>query len=146
MRKNGIKDFKWIFYRQNLGKLLKIGFLALVGLFFQKKWGTNKIKSVSTYPWNVKWILLFSNFDFHILSPPPTRIIISGRSRVPGGGVVVVGWCEVIIVSNPTRLRLGYGWVVVRLGFWQFTWLKLVHQFNNIRKDENFTRRFIRRY
>ena len=74
MRKNGIKDFKWIFYRQNLGKLLKIGFLALVGFFFQKKWGTNKIKSVSTYPWNVKWILLFSNFDFHILSPPPTSM------------------------------------------------------------------------
>ena len=72
MRKNGIKDFKWIFYRQNLRKLVKIGFLALVGFFFQKKWGTNKIKSVSTYPWNVKWILLFSNFDFHILSPPPT--------------------------------------------------------------------------
>ena len=71
MRKNGIKDFKWIFYRQNLRKLVKIGFLALVGFFFQKKWGTNKIKSVSTYPWNVKWILLFSNFDFHILSPPP---------------------------------------------------------------------------
>ena len=45
MRKNGIKDFKWIFYRQNLGKLLKIGFLALVGFFFfKKKWGTNKIK------------------------------------------------------------------------------------------------------
>ena len=54
MRKNGIKDFKWIFSRQNLGKLLKIGFLALVGFFFQKKWGTNKIKSVSAYPWNVK--------------------------------------------------------------------------------------------
>ena len=35
-----------------------------------------------------------------------------------GGG----GWwgvCKVIIVSNPTRLRLGSGWVVVRLGFWQ---------------------------
>ena len=78
MRKNGIKDFKWIFYRQNLRKLVKIGFLALVGFFFQKKWGTNKIKSVSTYPWNVKWILLFSNFDFHILSPPPTSISLVG--------------------------------------------------------------------
>ena len=31
-----------------------------------------------------------------------------------------VGWCKVIIVSNPTKLRLGYGWVVVRLGFWQY--------------------------
>ena len=45
------------------------------------------------------------------------RIIISGRSRVPGWW----GGCKVIIVSNPTRLRLGYGWVVVRLGFWQLT-------------------------
>ena len=83
MRKNGIKDFKWIFYRQNLGKLLKISFLALVGLFFQKKWGTNKIKSVSTYPWNVKWILLFSNFDFHILSPPPRHGVASWWSILP---------------------------------------------------------------
>ena len=36
------------------------------------------------------------------------RIIISGRSGVCVGG----GWwgvCKVIIVSNPTRLRLGYG-------------------------------------
>ena len=30
------------------------------------------------------------------------------------------GGCKVIILSNPTRLRLGYGWVVVRLGFWQY--------------------------
>ena len=30
-------------------------------------------------------------------------------------------WCKVIIMSNPTRLRLGSGWVVVRLGFWQYT-------------------------
>ena len=30
------------------------------------------------------------------------------------------GVCKVIIVSNPTRLRLCCGWVVVRLGFWQF--------------------------
>ena len=30
------------------------------------------------------------------------------------------GGCKVIIMSNPTRLRLGYGWFVVRLGFWQF--------------------------
>ena len=38
------------------------------------------------------------------------RIIISGRSRVPGGvGGVVGGVCKVIIMSNPTRLRLGYG-------------------------------------
>ena len=55
-------------------KILGKQFLALVGLFFQKKWGTNKIKSVSAYPWNVKWILLFSNFDFHILSPPPSYV------------------------------------------------------------------------
>ena len=39
------------------------------------------------------------------------RIIYSGRSS--SGGVV----CKVIIMSNPTRLRLGCGWVVVR--FWQ---------------------------
>ena len=34
------------------------------------------------------------------------------------------GGCKVIIVSNPTRLWLGCGWVVVRLGFWQqfFQW------------------------
>ena len=50
-----------------------------------------------------------------------SRTILSGRIRVP-----VVGWggwwgvCKVIIVSNPTRLRLGCGWVVVRLGFWQY--------------------------
>ena len=40
MRKNGIKDFKWIFYRQNLGKLLKISFyFYFIGtpLFFEKK-------------------------------------------------------------------------------------------------------------
>ena len=27
-------------------------------------------------------------------------------------------------MSNPSRLRLGYGWVVVRLGFWQLTGAK----------------------
>ena len=38
------------------------------------------------------------------------RIIISGRSRVPVGGVVGGGGgCKVIIVSNPTRLWLGCG-------------------------------------
>ena len=40
MRKNGIKDFKWIFYRQNLGKLLKISFyFYFIGtpLFLKKK-------------------------------------------------------------------------------------------------------------
>ena len=31
----------------------------------------------------------------------------------------VGGGCKVIIMSNLTRLRLGFGWVVVRLGFWQ---------------------------
>ena len=46
------------------------------------------------------------------------RIIITGRSRVPGGGGW--WWCKVIIVSNPTRFRLDCGWVVVRLGFWQY--------------------------
>ena len=48
------------------------------------------------------------------------RVIISGRSRVPvvvGWVVVVVGVCKVVILSNPTRLRLGCGEVVVRLGF-----------------------------
>ena len=38
------------------------------------------------------------------------QIIIYGSSRVPvvvWGGVG--GWCKVIIVSNPTRLRLGFG-------------------------------------
>ena len=44
-----------------------------------------------------------------------SRTILSGRIRVPGGGGG--GWCKVIIMSNPTRLRLGYGRVVVRLGF-----------------------------
>ena len=47
-----------------------------------------------------------------------SRTILSGRIRVPVvGGGVVGGGCKVIIVSNPTRLRLGCGSVVVRLGF-----------------------------
>ena len=41
------------------------------------------------------------------------QIIIYGSSRVPvvvwGGVGGVGGWCKVIIVSNPTRLRLGFG-------------------------------------
>ena len=46
------------------------------------------------------------------------RIIISGRSRVPvGGGGVGGGWCKVIIVSNPTLVRLSC--VVLWLG-WGF--------------------------
>ena len=40
-------------------------------------------------------------------------IINSGRSRVPVGG----GVYKVIIVSNPIRLRLGCGWVVLSGGF-----------------------------
>ena len=32
--------------RQNLGKFVKISFLAKVGVFSQKKWGTNKIEYV----------------------------------------------------------------------------------------------------
>ena len=35
------------------------------------------------------------------------------------GGVGVWGVCKGIIVSNPTGLRLGCGWFVVRLEFWQ---------------------------
>ena len=34
--------------------------------------------------------------------------------RVPVRGGVGGGWCKVIIVSNPTRLRLGYGNFVLR--------------------------------
>ena len=68
------------------------------------------------------------------VAPPfqTSRTILSGRIRVPGGGWV---W-KVIIVSNPTRLRLGYGWVVVRLGFWQF------HQNRNFWGEQNIFRNF----
>ena len=45
-------------------------------------------------------------------------IVLSGSFCGGGGG----GWwgvCKVIVVSNPTRLRLGCGWVVLWLG-WGF--------------------------
>ena len=49
-----MKDSEWIFYRPNLGKLVKISFLEKVGVFSQKKWGTNKIEYVCIchgHPW-----------------------------------------------------------------------------------------------
>ena len=132
MRKNGIKDFKWIFYRQNLRKLVKIGFLALVGFFFQKKWGTNKIKSVSTYPWNVKWILLFSNFDFHILSPPPTFNLIEveveaelGKNGWGGGDGVGYSW---VILPPPSVVKtLIFSRFFSDEGFPKIIWLLSKH-------------------
>ena len=61
MRKNGIKDFKWIFYRQNLGKLLKISFyFYFIGtpLFLKKKpYQGQKLLSQNFFSF-LRWSLL----------------------------------------------------------------------------------------
>ena len=49
-----MKDSEWIFCGPNLGKLVKISFLEKLGVFSQKKWGTNKIEYVCIchgHPW-----------------------------------------------------------------------------------------------
>ena len=139
VKKNGLNNF-WVKKNFRVNKKFWVKNFLGKQIFWLKKCWVKKIRSEKLGRVNLRG---------RIYDPPPQIIVGLKLCWVvvsyacwpclqnfrPLGSLFLVevefvwwvGWgggCKGIIVSNPTRLRLGCGWVVVRLGFWQLPILR----------------------